>query len=173
MREALINIFGIFGIVFFILSFQAKNSRVLLALQMLGSISYASQFIVLEAYTGSLTLWLVALNYLICSTKSRWDSWPGWKWLFSVLIIVSSVITWSGWLSLLPCVAALVSCNTSWSRNGKLIRISRLFAVYPLWLVYDFCSGSLSGALSEIINIVSILLSIHRYGLKELDHKDD
>ena len=39
----------------------------------------------------------------------------------------------------------------------------------PLWIVYDIAVGSWAGILDEIVSEVSMIVSIARYGWKNLD----
>ena len=49
-----------------------------------------------------------------------------------------------------------------------MIRLSNLFCASPCWLIFDIIVGSIGGILNETILIVSILVSIYRYGWKGL-----
>ena len=42
----------------------------------------------------------------------------------------------------------------------------------PLWIVYDVLVGSWAGILDELITEVSILISIRRFGWKNLDRTE-
>ena len=78
-------------------------------------------------------------------------------------------LTWQNLFSLIPCVAAITATLANWSRNGKVIRMSRLIFVAPLWTVYDIYTRSLSGILCEVLGVTSILISIRRHGMENLD----
>ena len=55
-----------------------------------------------------------------------------------------------------------------WTDNARKIRVSQLIGS-PCTLLYDLIVRSFGGALSEGITIVSILVSIRRFGWKALD----
>ena len=63
----------------------------------------------------------------------------------------------------------MASVLSSWSRNGKKIRLAKLFIVGPGWLIYDVYAHTLAGILSELFALCSTLISIYRYGWKSLD----
>ena len=44
-----------------------------------------------------------------------------------------------------------------------------MFINSPLWIIYDILVGSWAGILDELVSEASMLLSIWRYGWKNLD----
>ena len=56
--------------------------------------------------------------------------------------------------------------------NGRKIRIAGMFINSPLWIIYDIIVGSWAGILDEIVTEASMILSIYRYGWKNLDVVD-
>ena len=83
--------------------------------------------------------------------------------------IAGTILTWQSVFSILPCVAVVSLNFAAWSRNGKKIRLTNIFAVSPSWLIYDVYSGSISGIITELICLGSVGISVLRYGLKALD----
>ena len=53
--------------------------------------------------------------------------------------------------------------------NAKTIRMVGLCVNSPLWVIYDVAVGSWAGILDEAASSVSVLVSIARYGWKNLD----
>lgn len=47
-----------------------------------------------------------------------------------------------------------------------------MFINSPLWIIYDILVGSWAGILDEVVSEVSIIISIARYGWKNLDKID-
>ncbi|MBO5568468.1 MAG: YgjV family protein, partial [Clostridia bacterium] len=43
----------------------------------------------------------------------------------------------------------------------------------PLWIVYDVIVGSWAGILDEVVTELSIIISIIRYGWKNLDRTEE
>ena len=52
--------------------------------------------------------------------------------------------------------------------NALNIRKANLFVACPAWLIYDIIFHSYAGILNEVITITSILISIWRFGWKNL-----
>lgn len=47
-----------------------------------------------------------------------------------------------------------------------------MFVNSPLWIVYDLCVGSWAGILDEAVTEGSMILSIIRFGWKNLDREE-
>ena len=170
MYEFFVQAIGFIGAGLLIFSYQCKTNRQLFFLQLCSDFIYTSHFFLLGAYTGCISLALSFLaNLVLYNNHKRWALWRGWKWVFGLLYVISTMLTWEGPFSLLPCVAMLTANFTNWSRNGKIIRLSRLLIASPGWLIYNIHSRSYSGILCESFSICSILISIFRYGIKNLD----
>ena len=170
MYAVLAQLIGFVGLGAFVLSFQCKNNKYLILLFLAANLCYTVQFFMLGGYTASVSELIAVFNCLVQSAYGRkWAGWYGWRWLFSGLYVAALALTWQNWFSLLPCVGAVISTLAMWSRNGKTIRMTRLTVVAPCWLVYDAYVGSISGVISQILSIGSILISIRRHGMKALD----
>ena len=61
---------------------------------------------------------------------------------------------------------------SSWSRNGKKIRLAKLLIVGPGWLIYDIYAWTVAGILAELFALTSTVVSIFRYGLNNLDRQN-
>ena len=80
--------------------------------------------------------------------------------------------TWSGWPSLLPLAAMSTATIAFWTNNALNIRKANLFVASPAWVVYDILFLTYAGILNEVITISSILISIWRFGWKNLGDPD-
>ncbi len=50
--------------------------------------------------------------------------------------------------------------------------MSNLFCASPAWLLYDVMVGSAAGVVNELITLGSIIISIFRFGWKELGNPE-
>ncbi|MCD8086989.1 MAG: YgjV family protein [Oscillospiraceae bacterium] len=91
------------------------------------------------------------------------------QFAFSVLCIVSTVFTWNGLISLLPLLGTIITTAACWTNNAKNIRIANLCSNSPCMLLYDIFIHSWGGVLNESITIMSIIISIHRFGWDALN----
>lgn len=161
---------GAIGVIAFIVSFQIKSNRALLIIQFFADLMFCIQFVLLGAYSGCLSLAVMLLRNLILifRKKNTWAQWSGWLWVLVGLTAVFTVITWDGFKSLLPLTAGVGSTIMFWKGNARGYRTANLFCACPCWLTYDAIVGSYAGMLNESITLISILVSIFRFGWKSL-----
>lgn len=81
-------------------------------------------------------------------------------------------LTWEGWISILPVAANIAATIGGYTHNGQKIRIAGIFINSPLWIIYDIYVGSWAGRADELASEASMLLSIYRYGWKNLDRTE-
>ena len=173
MSDWLIQAVGFVGMVMCIGSFQCKNTRHLLFFQMTGNFIYVIQFILLGAYSGcAVLLFQVLSNLPLCLERPEKRAWSGLKWFFVAAIVIASALTWKDIFSIFPAAGAVASVLSSWSRNGKKIRLAKLLIVGPGWLIYDIYAWTVAGILAELFALTSTVVSIFRYGLNNLDRQN-
>lgn len=90
--------------------------------------------------------------------------------LICTLQLVGMAFTWSGWISMLPVMANIAATNAGYSNNARKISLAGMLINSPLWSVYDLIVGSWAGILDEVVSELSMIISIIRYGWKNLDH---
>lgn len=170
MSELIIQGIGILGMICFIISYQIKENKMLFLVQTLGTGLFCMQFILLGAWSGCFNLVMIIIRNVMLSkyNKYAWVRWKGWIVVICAACTVILVFTWAGPLSLLPFIALVGSTIGYWTNNAQKIRLSNLVCASPAWIIYDIFVGSIGGALSESITIISILVSVYRYGWKAM-----
>lgn len=168
MYDIVAQAIGFVALVLNVTSYQLRNSRQLILCRAAGDFVYILHYFMLGAYSGCVTMVFCAANGLLCSFRgSPWADWKGWKWVFSALLIVSSLLSWNGFSQIIPNLCALLSVLTTiwvtWSGKGNIIRMGRLFIAGPTWLLYSAIAGSVAGVLTELIGISSAATALWRY----------
>ena len=169
MNEYIVQGIGFVGVALFIISYQIKSNRALFLCQMLGCIVFCIQFFIMGAYTGAISLIVNIVRNLLLLKSNVWK-WARSRVTVSVILLLLTLMTaytWAGWVSLLPFASVAVTTIGYWTHNAQKIRLSQLFGS-PCTLTYDLIIHSWGGALSEGIAIASILVSIYRFGWKNL-----
>lgn len=69
----------------------------------------------------------------------------------------------------LPAAGSIAGTVGYWSNNARKIRLANLLVTSPCLLTYDVIVGSWGGALNETVAILSIVISILRFGWAALD----
>lgn len=169
MSEFIVQIIGFIGVAFFVISYQIRSNRMLFLCQLMGCQVFCVQFIIIGAYTGALSLSVnIARNVLLLKADDwNWVKSKGTLSAIIGLLLITTVFTWAGWISLLPFASVAITSIGYWTNNAQRIRLSQLFGT-PCTLVYDIIIGSWGGVISETITLISITISVFRYGWKSL-----
>lgn len=169
MYSIITQAIGFLGTGLLAASYQCKSPRKLFFVQLCSNLSYIIHFLMLGAYSGCVNITLSFIrNCLLCSRKS-WARWKGWPVLFVVAHVVATVLTWQNFFSILPCAGMIAMVLSSFTRNGKKVRLANIFVNSPAWLIYDIYTHSYSGIVCEMFCLVSTVISVIRFGWKALD----
>lgn len=169
MSSMIIQAIGFIGVAFFIASYQMRANRSLFLFQLIGCVLFTIQFLLLGAYTGALSLLINVLRNLLLLKINDWK-WVRSRITLSVILAMLTAVTiytWAGWMSILPLLSVGITSIGYWTNNAQKIRLSQMFGS-PCTLVYDALIHSWGGVLNESIALISILISICRFGWKNL-----
>lgn len=169
MNGIIIQSIGFIGVAFSIASYQTRSNKSLFLFQLISCLIFTAQFLILGAYTGALSLMINVLRNLLLLRIGDWK-WVRSKLTLSVILmmlVAVTVYTWEGWLSLLPLMSVGITSIGYWTNNAQKIRLSQMFGS-PCTLLYDALICSWGGVLNESIALVSIVVSIFRFGWSSL-----
>lgn len=168
-RYLIIQAIGLLGTVTFFFSFQCRKNRALFLVQLLSYCLYTVHLLLLGAVTGGISYMINALRSICLASKWRFAHRKEMCAVLCAMQLAALVFTWSGWISLLPVAANIAATVAGYTHNPRKIRIAGMCINSPLWIVYDILIGSWAGILDELVTEASILISILRYGWKNLD----
>ena len=160
---------GLIGTALYFISFQCRENKSLFRVQFLSYLFYTVHLILLGAVTGG-------ISYLINTVRSlclgsRWK-FAHSKAMCAVICVTQAAIlpfTWSGWISVLPVAANIAATIAGYTNNALKVRLVGMFINSPLWIVYNVIVDSWAGILDEAVSEISMVVSIIRYGWKNLD----
>ena len=147
-----------------------RSNRMLFLCQLLGCSIFCLQFCLMGAYTGAVSLLVNILRNLLLLKIDQWD-WVKSKVTMSgilLLLAVMTILTWDGWISLLPLASVGVTTVGYWTNNAQKLRLSQFFGS-PCTLLYDILIHSWGGVISESITLASIIISVIRFGWSDLE----
>ena len=119
-------------------------------------------YLLLGAYSGCVTKVIAIVRdvFIIMKVKYSYLNSKVFLYLFVLLYIIVSVITFDVIISLLPILAALSYIVVIWDGDVDKIRKVALIG-YLLWLGYDFFVFSIGGILSNVVSILSVGVAIY------------
>ena len=171
MVPIIANGFGVLSTICFILSFQVKSNKKLFIIQSVANVFYGTQFYLLGATGGLFNMAMQILRNLLLLKKDKWK-WLQYPFMAPLMCVPSTIYmisAWSGWMDVLPFLAMVVGTFGYWTNNARKLRIAELACVIPAWMSYDFISRAYGGVLNELVILISIIVSIVRFGWKGLD----
>ena len=168
----LIQVIGFLGTILFFLSYQCKNNKMLFRVQFVSYLCYTVHLLLLGAITGGISYILNTVRSLCLSSESHFLKSKCVCGLLCALQIVTLVFTWGSWCSVLPVIANIATTIGGYTYSARKIRVVGLCVNSPLWIVYNIVVGSWAGILDEVVSMASMILSIVRYGWKNLDYQD-
>ena len=168
-NNVLIQLIGLVGTVLFFASYQCKSNKNLFRVQFLSYFCYTIHLLLLGAITGGISYILNLFRSFCLGSKYEFAKSKGMCAIICFLQVMALVLTWSGWISILPVAANIAATIGGYTHNARKIRMAGMFINSPLWIIYDIIVGSWAGIFDEIVSEASMIISIIRYGWKNLD----
>lgn len=177
MIELVAECVGLCGFTATIISYQSKSRKKLLLLQLLSTTCWMVHFALRSAWSGSILNAVGALRCIIFASRGE-DSragkladWIGWIPVFIALSVLCTALTWQGWMSLLPMVGMVLTTFAQRATTARLVRLITL-PNDPLWLLYNALSGSISGVITEVCIMISIIVGMLRHDRQAAQQSD-
>ena len=158
---------AVFALLAMVLSYQQKNRKTLLWLQMLSNALYAVHYGTLGATTMVvMSIVNVARSFVFSKNDTKWGKSRIWLYLFLALTLAGGIWAWEGPLSLLVITATLLLTVTLYSDNLAFMR--KMFLILPfLYIAYNVVKRSWGGIGNDVFCIVSALIAIWRFDIKK------
>lgn len=172
-QEIFVQGIGFCGTILFFLSYQCKTNKNLFRVQLLSYLCYTTHLLMLGALTGGISYILNTARSFCLGSKSDFLKSKTMCWIICALQVITLIFTWGGWYSILPVAANIASTLGGYTYNGQKIRATGMFINSPLWIIYDIIIGSWVGVLDELVTEASMIISIIRYGWKNLDRVEN
>lgn len=186
--EIFIEALGIVAMLIIAYSFQKRTQKSVMFIQMFGNLIFIVHFFLKSAYSGALGNAVAMLRALIffLGNKYKWASHKFWIYIFAFVFLASYVLpftlfdrefnTYNAIVEALPAIGSAIITIGFGVHNAKTVKVIYLLGG-PFWLVYSLLIlpiPSLSGALNEAINIVSIIIALIRFNThkKAIHHID-
>ena len=161
-NQIFIQALGFIGLIIQVLSVQSKAYKKVIFMTITAEFVFGDQLFLLGAFTGAITNFgacVANFIYYLCIKNGKKTT--VFQVIFGIVFVALGIFTWEGILSLLVIIAKVISTVSYGIKHTKTIRICKLISM-PLWLVYDAISGTIGGAINDILVIVSAIVGIIR-----------
>jgi len=162
---------GIIGFVLTVISFQFKKFRTVLVLQGIGCVMFAIQYLLGQAYSGFFLnligicrsigfgfiedkkkrkglVFILIVTYVIASA-------------LSIILFDEQIIT-----GVITGIASSIGTAFICLGDPKKYRIAQLSIISPGWLFYSIWYLSIGGIITEVLNMVSVIVYFVRQKIK-------
>ena len=161
----LAQVLGLLGLVVIIISFQVRQKKRLLRLQMFANLGFFGQYLCLGAISGclmSFTAFLRNLLFSRCKTVPK-----PLVAAFVAIMITLTAISYQDPFSLLPCLATVIYTLSLSSKNLLFVRLADIAACL-FYLIFNIHVGAYFGIASNLLELSSSLIGILRFDRKKL-----
>ena len=172
-RYLLIQGIGFVGTILFFISFQCRSNKTLFRVQFLSYLFYTVHLLLLGAITGGISYIINTFRSACLGSRWRFAQRKEMCVLICLMQLAALAFTWAGWISVLPVAANIAATIGGYTHNARKIRLAGMLINSPLWIVYNIIVGSWAGILDEVVSEASMLISIVRYGWKNLDKVEE
>ena len=162
------QMFGVIGIVFSVLSMQMKTKKNIMIMLIGLNLASALNFLFLESYSGCYVCFFgvveTVINYLFDSKNKKVPIYV--IGIYVIVNIILGISSYNEMLDIIPILCALLYCATVCTKKESNIRKEMLLNQI-LWLVYDLIVKAYMFSISNILTIVSTIISMYRYDYKK------
>ena len=153
---------GALGVIVFLLCFQFKNMKNVLKVKLLVDIIWGTHYFLLGAYSGFAINAVCCVRELIFMNNDKGIfKKKFWLWVFVVFNIISAILTWQSFYSIIPAIVSSMATFSFWQKDvGRARKIALTNNV--LMFIYDVFVGSYMGMLGESLSFISVLAAIYR-----------
>ena len=167
------TVLGLLAVALFVLSYQIKSRKRLIAVNAASRILYVVQYLLLGAMEGALLDVVAFLVSLLCHKRDQ--KWIQKHVLFVIIasnlaIVGVGMISYQNLYSLLPILGVIFETLALWFRRERHIRVFSLVGA-PFWLAYNLYSAAYGSAIGNVITLVSISVAILRYDILKREKK--
>ena len=167
----LIQLMGFGAVALYLVSFQLKKRKQIVAVTCVCNVLYVVQYTLLGAYAGAM-MDAIATGLSFCAAGKKKSKGPALRWVtmgLLVLMVAAGVVAaWlqRNWMELLPMAGALLQSGGLWFDDEQTIRKLGL-AGTPFWLVYNCFNQAYGAAIGTGFTMISIAVALIRYRKKK------
>jgi hypothetical protein len=164
------NVICLVALVFASISFFVKERNKLLIYQLICNFFYIASLILLEAWTGAITM-IVGVVFVGAVYFFEKYNKPKSVWLLIGLLIAMIAITaftWAGPISLLPFISNLVFKYGTWQPNKKVFLGSQIF-LSSVMIFYNAHYLLVSAMVIEILALIIAIIALMEIIRKNLN----
>lgn len=175
--EIIAQAIGIVAMSLNIISYQQKEQRKIIIMQLFGAALFAVNMFMIGAYVGGILNAVGAVRAVVYSDKKKFRTDRLiWVFGFGILYLTSYVLTFTVFgkeptasniiVEFLPLIGMFATGIGFYLTDAKSVRRMGLISS-PSWLVYNIFNFAIGGIICEILAIFSIIIGMLRHDRKK------
>ena len=157
------QIFALLSLLLNLYAIQRKKKAQILNYNVVAAVCGTLHYLFLGAWPGVASKAVgTARNSVAAYEAHRGRVSRIWPAIFVSFYIISGIITYSSFISILPIIASVIYAIVIYVGSATNIRYAAMISS-SLWLLYNVFVFSIVGIFSETIFIIDALIAIYRY----------
>jgi uncharacterized membrane protein (UPF0136 family) len=163
----IVQAIGVITLVISVIGLQQRKKEAFLIWQTISTVLFIAQYLLTDKTTGAVTFAVVAVRGLVFFYFKKKNIPPsrGVLAVFIAALAVSTFFTWQNLFSLIPLAASVLRTWGTWQDDMKRVRRTSYISQSGM-IVYNLSAVMLTGALTEVCNLVSTLVAVWRYDVR-------
>ncbi len=160
---AIAQLCGFLGVVFWGLSVQQKSQSKILFMQLLANILYGVQYLLLSAFSGAAVYAIACVRtFLFYEKRKNNEDIPiHWLFIFLLITIISSFLTYNGLVSLIPSVIVILYTIFMYMKDPIWIKRSFLF-IPVIEIIYNLLVHAYVAILGAVFELISGIIAVFK-----------
>ena len=158
------HILGVLAVAMFILSFQFKTRRNIIAVNLTSRLLYILQYIFLGAFEGAVLDFMGLLLSLLAGYKEKEFMVKNFVSIIvyiNLILLAIGLAMYENIFSIFAILGIIFEIMALWLTREKNIRILSLCAA-PFWLVYNLANSAYGSVVGNVFVIISIGIAMAR-----------
>lgn len=174
MDLVIAQVVGISAMITFAIVPHQKTRGRSLAFQLLSSILYAMQYLLLGAFSAVASNIIGAIkNYVFyIYVKKNKDIPISILVIYILILLISGILTYTNMLSIFPIVLSIMYAYGAWQSNLRIYRIISVFGA-ALWIIYNFSVGAYIGVIGNVMQFISAIIAIVRLDIIKKEETEE
>ena len=168
-------ILGLLAVIAFLLSFQFKSRRNIIAVNLASRFLYIVQYHVLGAFEGAVLDFLGFVSSFIAKYKEKSFIAKNFKVIViavNVVVLAAGIALYENIFSVFAILGIIFEISALWLTKEKNIRILSLIAA-PFWLLYNIANGAYGSVIGNVLVMISIGIAMLRLDFKKNKKTED
>ena len=158
------HMLGVLAVITFLLSFQFKNRKNIIAVNLTSRLLYILQYILLGAFEGAVLDFLGLILSFFAGYKEKKFVVKHFNTiivLVNIILLAIGLVLYKNIFSIFAILGIVLEITALWLTKEKNIRILSLFSA-PFWLVYNLTNSAYGSVVGNVLTMVSIGIAMAR-----------